>query len=131
MKNDQTHLLIKLLLTALLGGTGIMLAALGAHYMKGRLSDSGLDSFDTAVNFQILHGIVLLSITLFCFAVRKRAFGLTFWLIFAGTAMFSGSIYLLLMNMRFLWFVTPLGGILTILGWLSIIPQGYRYLKAP
>ena len=74
------------LLTATIAG------ALGAHVLT--LDERGLRSFDSAVDFQFIHGLGLIAITL----VGERAgpgrlIWTAAWLLVAGTVLFCGSIY--------------------------------------
>jgi uncharacterized membrane protein YgdD (TMEM256/DUF423 family) len=44
------------------------------------------------------------------------------WLFFSGTLLFSGSLYLLLLtNIKMFGAITPLGGLLLLMGWLCLI----------
>ena len=100
-----------------------MLGAWGAHGLTGYLGENSIDSWQTGVQYQILHAILLFAIgsnqangnsglrTLF-----SGAF------ILLGTLMFSGSIYsMLLFSWDWIWPITPIGGLFLILGWLLIV----------
>ncbi len=108
-------------LTALLGALGIALGALGAHAFELVMTQDQLKSFETGVRYHMLHIPVLLVLALLNRHARS------FWLFVAGIAMFSGSIYLLIAGqvlvwpLKWLWPVTPLGGIVLICAWLSLM----------
>ncbi len=126
-KNDLVAPWNRSLLTAafLLGAIGIALGALGAHALKKILIESELASFETAVRYQLFGATTLM--VLGFFNPVKKAFVRGSRLILWGTALFSGSIYLLLMGKHmgfaYSWIgpITPLGGALLIIGWLFLL----------
>ena len=75
------------------------------------------------MDYQLIHALLLFSVSRELRSSKSSCFLLVgAWLIFAGILMFSGSIYLMtLNNLSWLWPATPVGGILLILGWSSII----------
>ena len=44
---------------AALGGLGVAIGAAGAHALEGRIDSDALDTLETAVRFQMYHGIAL------------------------------------------------------------------------
>jgi len=108
-------------IAALLGALGVTLGALGAHGLQARLSAEQLASWDTAVRYHLLHSVALLALALFA-SQSGRSIQLPAWLFSAGIALFSGSIYLLVLTgQRWLGPLTPLGGLCLIAGWLSLV----------
>ncbi len=51
-----------LAITAIIGGLAVILGAFGAHALKTKLSPEALQSFETAVRYQMYNAIVLLFI---------------------------------------------------------------------
>lgn len=106
-------------ITSILGAITVILGALGAHALKSRLSIEALNSFETAVRYQMYHVLFLLFINLTSqLSVSQK--NVISRLIFAGICCFSGSIYLiqlLKVPAKTIWFITPLGGVLLIIGW--------------
>ena len=108
-------------LIAFLGASAVGLGALGAHTLAGFLDESSLESFKTAVFYHVAHTIALMALKNY----PNRS--LTVWLWSLGILLFSGSIYLLVtdifmgLDLNFLGPITPIGGILFIAGWLSLI----------
>ena len=104
-----------------------MLGAWGAHGLTGYLGESSLDSWQTGVEYQILHAILLFAIG------SNQASGnsglrtiFSGVFILFGTLMFSGSIYsMLLFSWDWMWPITPLGGLILILGWLLIVYDAF------
>jgi uncharacterized membrane protein YgdD (TMEM256/DUF423 family) len=106
---------------ATLGLLGVALGAFGAHGLRGRIDPVQLASWHTAVSYQLFHSVVLLALALFANAT-SRPLGTTPWLFGAGILLFSGSIYLLVLTpWRWLGPITPIGGLLLIAGWASLL----------
>jgi uncharacterized membrane protein YgdD (TMEM256/DUF423 family) len=109
--------------------TGIILGAFGAHALKDLIHDADrLAAFETGVRYQLIHAVAFLSVP---FIAKQFGFDpkWPFRLLLAGVLFFSCSIYLL--TMRDLWGlggitkvigpITPLGGLLMILGWTILL----------
>ncbi len=108
-----------LILVCLLGMLTIILGAFGAHALKNKLTPEALQSFETAVRYQMYHVIVLLFVNTFqgFSSEFKTTLTITFLI---GILLFSGSIYAIHMakvSAKSIWFVTPLGGLVLIVGW--------------
>lgn len=117
---------IVLISGAVLGILSIVLGAFGAHALKKVLSEERLSSFEVGVRYQMYAAITLLIIGFhldFSSSIEKWAYYGLFW----GCILFSGSIYilsfkdLLKFNMKFIGPITPLGGLLMIVGWLMLL----------
>ena len=107
-------------LTIALGAINALIAvaagAFAAHGLKNTLSPEHLDTFKTAADYQMIHGIGLILIGLLnkCDLKddSKRSNNISAWLMLAGIILFSGSLYLLtLSGVRWLGVITPFGGI--------------------
>lgn len=108
-------------IAALLGATGVILGAFGAHALRARLEPAQLASWSTAVHYQLFHALALLAIALSS-AGSGRSPGPAPWLFAFGVLLFSGSIYALVLTpWRWLGPATPIGGLLLIAGWLSLL----------
>ena len=84
---------------ALLGALGVALGAFGAHGLRERLEPQQLASWQTAVQYHLLHCVALAALALYA-AQSGRAIGLQAWLFTLGVVLFSGSIYLLVLGGR-------------------------------
>ncbi|MBK5207932.1 MAG: DUF423 domain-containing protein [Flavobacteriaceae bacterium] len=116
-----------LVIASLIGALTIVLGAFGAHALQETLSVNELKSFETAVRYQMYHAIVLLFVNSFSGFILKDKNTISY-LFFAGILFFSGSIYAITLgvNPKSIWFITPLGGLFFILGWLKM---GISYFK--
>ncbi len=107
---------------AILGMIAIILGAFGAHALKKVLSIEQLSTFETGVRYQMYHALFLLFFGLMKDIPQKTKKAIYFLVLF-GVILFSGSIYLLATNdltsfdFKIIGFVTPIGGLLLILGW--------------
>lgn len=113
---------------AFLGAVSIILGAFGAHALKESLTPEALKSFETAVRYQMYHVIVLLLVNFTDHISLNLKNKLTLIFI-SGIALFSGSIYLIYLlgvPVSSIWFVTPLGGFILIIGWILLF---YEFLK--
>jgi len=103
-------------LGAILGLFAVILGAISAHGKVHDFLDSQhrLDLWKTALNYQWYHALALLAIGQTRHARRGTVI---LWL--AGVVCFSGSLYVLALDPSQKWAgpVTPLGGLLLILGW--------------
>lgn len=109
------------------GVFSIITGAMGAHALKELLTPEALESYLTGARYNMYHAIALLAIA------GNTAYLNPKWLkngvlfIIFGTVLFSGSIYLLATSSitgisanSILGPTTPIGGLLLIIGWLSI-----------
>jgi uncharacterized membrane protein YgdD (TMEM256/DUF423 family) len=120
-----------LVIGTLYGATSVILGAFGAHAFKKILPAEKLLSFETGVKYQMYHALLLVAIGLFLnfqTTLEKSAA----WCIILGTFIFSVSIYFLSFadhwgtNLKWLGPITPLGGLLMILGWFLLM---FYFLK--
>ncbi|WBX71741.1 DUF423 domain-containing protein [Tenacibaculum retecalamus] len=117
-----------LTIAAVLGIIAVVLGAFGAHALKSKLSPAAMQSFETAVRYQFLHVLLLLFVNTFKEFNLKQKNSISFLLI-GGIILFSGSIYMIHLigvPAKSIWFVTPLGGLLLIIGWSLM---AFRFLK--
>ena len=107
---------LALRLGAIFGFFAVILGAMGAH---GKIHDfldsqNRLDLWKTALSFQWYHALAFLAIGQ---TLNARRGTVIFWL--AGVVCFSGSLYILALapDQRWAGPLTPIGGLLLILGW--------------
>jgi uncharacterized membrane protein YgdD (TMEM256/DUF423 family) len=104
---------------ALLMLLGVMLGAFGAHALQAQLTPRQLASYQTGVQYQLLHAIGLMIVGMVVQA--SGASPRLHWaarLMTAGILLFSGSIYLMTAGApRWLGMVAPLGGVSFMAAW--------------
>lgn len=125
----QIHSIMKKITLAagLLGLSGVVLGAFGAHALESRLEAAGMvDTWETAVLYHLVHAVALFA----CCQGSVGAWHQKRWIALAwivGVVLFSGSLYLLCLGgPRWLGPVTPLGGLFLIIGWALVIIEGVR-----
>ncbi|WP_027881114.1 DUF423 domain-containing protein [Mesoflavibacter zeaxanthinifaciens] len=114
---------------AFFGMLAIIFGAFGAHALKKILSDDQLKSFETGIKYQMYHAIVLLLLG-FNFQFSTSAM---YWCFTLGIVLFSFSIYGLILSdvkgkkLKFLGPITPIGGLLFVIGWLLLILKAINF----
>ena len=125
-----------MLTAAILGAVTIAIGAFGAHGLKELVNEESIRTFETGVRYQMYHVLALLMLGAW------GAFGSSeasesdsrlattkkwvFRLFCLGILFFSGSIYFLALkevlpfSVKFLGPVTPVGGLLFVIGWLRL-----------
>ena len=107
---------------------GVVLGAFAAHILEKQLTSDELNSFQTGVRYQIYHAFALLILAVL--PLKKTSFPARFFV--GGTVLFSGSIYLLTLDrlmgvdLSFLGWITPIGGLTLITAWLLLIKIAYK-----
>jgi uncharacterized membrane protein YgdD (TMEM256/DUF423 family) len=106
---------------AVMGGVGVAIGAFGAHGLRGRLSPEMLAVFETGVRYHMYHALAILATAALFARVDGRAVVVAGWCFAAGIVVFSGSLYALaLSGVTILGAVTPIGGVLFLVGWISL-----------
>lgn len=122
-------------LSAINGLFAVLLGALGAHAIKGRLlARDSLAAWETASSYQLAHAVAAVAVLAWAAAQAERRPALhrvaLSWLI--GSLFFSGSIYVLALGgPRWLGPVTPLGGVAFLIGWILLAAEGLRHPASP
>ncbi|WNH11387.1 DUF423 domain-containing protein [Thalassobellus suaedae] len=108
---------------AIFGMLSVILGAFGAHALKKILSSDQLHSFEVGVKYQMYHAIALLALGFNSSHISSA----TYWCFTLGILLFSFSIYGLVISdakgkkLRFLGPITPIGGLLLVIGWLQLL----------
>jgi len=93
----------------------------GAHALKAQLSVESLAVFEVGVRYQVLHAGALLAVAWASTHWSGKAVTASGCLLAIGTALFSGSLYVLsLGGVRAFAVVTPVGGLALLAGWACL-----------
>lgn len=109
-----------------LGLLAVVFGAFGAHALKKVLDREQQKSFETGVKYQMYHSLILI-MTGIVFPFLTSLQHLMAWCFLIGTFLFSFSIYGLVLSdsrgtkWRFLGPITPLGGLLLVIGWFLFV----------
>lgn len=116
----------------MLGAIAVALGALGAHFLKGKLSTGlitpdQLIGFDTAVKYQMYHVLAMLALFIFSKHNSNKYIKWAFNSFIIGIVFFSGSLYFLCTRnllgaewLKALGPITPIGGLFFVVGWIFI-----------
>lgn len=110
------------------GALAVAMGAYGAHAGSELFTPETMITFGKAVRYNMHHALVLLVVTL---AISQwpqqdkllHAAGMMF---IGGIILFSGSVYLLALTGFSLGYITPLGGVSFICGWLCLAMAAWR-----
>lgn len=110
------------LIAALLGLTGVAFGAFGAHGLASMVSLERLTVWETAVSYQMYHTPVILLLGLLPALGSRPLASAASTCFILGVLVFSGSLYALVwFDLPRLGMVTPIGGVLLLLGWLLLL----------
>ncbi len=104
---------------ALAGALGVTFGAFGAHALDARLGEQAGGWWETATLYLLVHAAAAL-------AVARQARGapaprLGGWALLSGALVFAGTLYAMALGApRWLGGITPIGGLLMILGWILV-----------
>lgn len=127
-----------LIISGIFGALAVSLGAMGAHGLKSKLetgliTETNLQTFDTAAKYQMYHSIVLLALVFLFEKFSTKLITAAAYCFITGIVLFSGSLYILatakLLGLgEVSWFgpVTPIGGLFLITGWILIIIAGVK-----
>ncbi|MEE3095902.1 MAG: DUF423 domain-containing protein [Pseudomonadota bacterium] len=108
-----------IVIACLLGLMAVALGAFGAHALSSSIPESRQATWATAVDYHMFHVLGMLALAAVFLGAQSP------WVVRAqtsfviGIALFSGSLYaLVLLDIPALGAVTPFGGLCFLLGWL-------------
>jgi uncharacterized membrane protein YgdD (TMEM256/DUF423 family) len=96
----------------------VCLGAFGGHVLKRKLSPEMFDIFEVGIRYHVYHALALFVVAWLAQTTQSVWATRGGWAFAAGIVLFSGSLYLLsLTGVRALGMITPLGGLLFLVGW--------------
>ena len=118
-----------LLIAGLLGATGVAAGAFGAHAVQAAVSPERIAIWDTAAQYHLIPAAAILALALGSQTGDSRwrlpMMGFT-----GGVLLFSFSLYaLVLTDITRLAMITPVGGLLLMLGWLMVASKALKPAK--
>jgi len=113
----------------------IVLGAFGAHALKAMLGPSEIATWKLGTEYQFMHGLALILLSLF-HSIESKLIKWSYIAFLLGILLFSGSLYLLTFKsvllpsaLSIIGPLTPIGGILLILGWLFFLLAIFKHQK--
>ncbi|WP_022977626.1 DUF423 domain-containing protein [Nevskia ramosa] len=120
---------LMVMLAGLFGFLGVGFGAFGAHALKERLTPDLLAIYRTAVEYQFWHALALMAVGLLAMSRPGPLLSASGWSFAFGILLFSGSLYALaLSGVRVLGAITPIGGLLFLVGWVLLSVHAARTL---
>jgi uncharacterized membrane protein YgdD (TMEM256/DUF423 family) len=115
-----------LALAGLYASTAVMFGAFGAHALEARLDELDTTAvWQTAVDYQMWHALAVL--ILVALRLKGGAAVAAVNCFCLGVPLFSGSLFWLALDgPRWLGPITPLGGLLFVVGWVLFIVAVFR-----
>ncbi|WP_409419959.1 DUF423 domain-containing protein [Pseudaeromonas sp. ZJS20] len=114
-----------LMFAALAGLSAVGMGAFAAHGLKARLSPESLAVIQTGVQYQLWHALALLWVCQRQLTHPGRSLRVAAACFVGGILCFSGSLYLLILAHWPMGIITPLGGLLLMVGWGALLYHGY------
>lgn len=106
---------------AVLGAIGVAAGAFGAHALASRVTQERLVTFETGVRYQMYHALALILVGWLAAQWPTWQFTASGIAFLIGSAVFSGSLYLLVLtDTPWLGAITPIGGVAFITGWILL-----------
>lgn len=116
------------ILGSLLAGLSVAAGAFGAHGATKFMSEQQLIWIEKAARYNMYHALALMFVA---WALTRwpgqagllKAAG---WVFVAGIAIFSGSLYIMSFTNLRLGYITPVGGVAFIVGWLLLALAAWK-----
>jgi len=111
-----------IMLAALFAALAVVIGAFSAHALQQQLSAKELQWIATATEYQQYHALALLAVALLMICNGKsKGLMLSSYAFIVAIVLFSGSLYFLAFSgSTALVYLTPLGGLAFIIGWLAL-----------
>ena len=122
-----------LITASVLGATAVILDAVGSFILKGNISESHLQEFNTGVLNQMFYTVVLLAITFMNRYVVRAYLRSMYYLFLIGVILFSVPMYLTSITeltggaFSGLSAFPPFGSLVMIAGWIVLFIAGVTY----
>jgi len=118
----RNNLMNYLMIGSITGCLAVVMGAFGAHALKDILDDYGQSIYNKAVLYHIFHSIMLLIVGLINNIQPELSLSISGLSFLFGIILFSGSLYILaITGIKSLGMITPIGGVLFIIGWIFLI----------
>jgi uncharacterized membrane protein YgdD (TMEM256/DUF423 family) len=124
-----------LIFSAISGFIAVAFGAFGAHALADKLTPERLQTWQTAVQYQFYHTLLLLILSAIGYLFPDKV-GQSPLLIYAcyaaiaGIFIFSGSLYVLcLSGLRWLGAITPIGGLCFLAAWAILAFWGFKQIS--
>ncbi len=119
-------------LACVFGFVSVAGGAFGAHGLKDVVPPERIVTWTVGTTYMQMHALALLGLALARRKMGHRALDVAGAFFTVGIALFSGSLWLLvLLDLPILGAITPLGGVCFLLGWGVALFGGWKTMSQP
>ena len=117
---------------AVVAALAVTLGAFGAHGLKtlvddGKFSAKDLETYQSAVHYQMIHALGLILVGLLAVAKPSSLLDAAGWTMLAGVLAFSGFLYAYVATgIKVFAMLVPIGGVAFIVAWLGVAIAALR-----
>ncbi|MDX7987864.1 DUF423 domain-containing protein [Xenorhabdus sp. 12] len=109
----------------------VALGAMGTHMLASILTPRQMEWIHTGLQYQGLHTLAMMALAALLMRQPVTPFGWSGIFFTAGIVLFSGSLYCLaFLPLKFLVYLTPIGGLSFLIGWLCVLIGALRLRKS-
>ncbi|MDC9592618.1 DUF423 domain-containing protein [Xenorhabdus sp. IM139775] len=109
----------------------VALGAMGAHMLAPVLTPRQMEWIHTGLQYQGLHTLAMMALAALSMRHPVAPLGWSGIFFAAGIVLFSGSLYCLaFLPLKFLVYLTPIGGFSFLIGWLCVLIGALRLRKS-
>lgn len=114
------------------GMVSVLMGAAAAHWLQNHLTAKDIATIEKAAAYEMYHALALIALAALMMQWPKRAFTLAAIFFAVGILCFSGSLYAYAFtHMRVLVWITPIGGLSFMAGWLCLVWGGVSSARKP
>jgi len=113
---------------AILAAISVSLGAFAAHAATKFMTEQQLGWMEKAARYNMYHALALFAVAwaLTRWTSQTGLLNAAGWSFVAGIALFSGSLYIMAFTPLRLGYITPLGGVAFVLGWILLAIAAWR-----
>jgi uncharacterized membrane protein YgdD (TMEM256/DUF423 family) len=122
-----------LITVGLMGALSVILGSFGAHILSGNIPEKDLHLFNVANDYLMFHTLALLGLAFMNRYVSRSYLNIIYYLFVIGVILFSGTIFISSLKELTgfspggLSKLTPIGGLLMVAGWITVLLSGVNY----
>jgi len=113
---------------SLLAGFSVAMGAFATHGATKFMTEGQLGWMEKAARYNMYHALALFAVAwaLTRWTSQTGLLNIAGWSFVAGIALFSGSLYIMAFTPLRLGYITPLGGVAFILGWILLAIAAWK-----
>jgi uncharacterized membrane protein YgdD (TMEM256/DUF423 family) len=113
---------------AILAAVSVSLGAFAAHGAAKFMTEQQLGWMEKAARYNMYHALALFVVAwaLTRWTAQTGLLNVAGWSFVAGIALFSGSLYIMAFSTLRLGYITPLGGVAFVLGWILLAIAAWK-----